>query len=123
MWLKPDKDAPYPVYDSIREIIGMSHWNKERWERPMSPLGFSDIKQAIERSRATIYSVATGIQFLGFSKKERMARGGIAVESLWRAVGGRFNPRDRDAEVVKELFTEVLTAAQTAMLRIAELSG
>src|SRR5207253_8126618 len=65
MWLKPDKDAPYPISDSIREIIGMSHWNKERWERPMSHLGFSDVKEAIERSRATIYSVATGIRFLG----------------------------------------------------------
>ena len=123
MWLKPDKDAPYPIYDSIREISEISGWSSWKKVRPVSHLGFSDVKEAIERSRATIYSVATGIQFLGFSKKERMARGGIAVERLWRAVGWKFDPRDRDAEVVKELFTEVLTAAQTAMLRIAELSG
>src|SRR5437870_1742463 len=115
MWLKPDKDAPYPISDSIREISGMPYW-----ERSMRHFGFSDIKEAIERSRATIYSVAMGIRFLGFSKKERMARGGISVENLGRALGLRVNPmtiamfRERDAEVH--------TAAQTAMLRIAELS-
>lgn len=128
MWLKPDKDAPYPIYDSIKEISGWRYWEKEKW---MSHLGFSDVKEAIERSRATIYSVATGIRFLGFSKKERMARGKISVENLRRSIflGLRVNPRIiasfryRDSKVFTEIFTEVLTAAQTAMLRIAELSG
>ena len=87
----------------------------------MRHFGFSDIKQAIERSRATIYSVATGIRFLGFSKTERTARGEIWVENQYRSLGLRDNPRD--TKVLGEFFTEVLTAAQTAMLRIAELSG
>src|SRR2546428_7783 len=123
MWLKPDKDAPYPIYDSIREISEISGWSSWKKVRPVSHLGFSDVKEAIERSRATIYSVATGIQFLGFSKKERMARGGIAVERLWRAVGWKFDPRDRDAEVVKELFTEGLTAAQPGEVGNAGVLG
>jgi len=117
-FLKPDKDAPYPIYDSIREISEMRFWYKGTF---MSHLGFSDVKQAIERSRATIYSVATGIRFLGFSKKERTAHGEIWVENQYRSLGLRDNPRD--TKVLGKLFTEVLTAAQTAMLRIAELSG
>ena len=118
-FLKPDKDAPYPIYDSIREMSDFGRF----WEKgtSMSHLGFSDVKQAIERSRATIYSVATGIRFLGFSKKERMARGEISLENLYRSLGLRDNPRD--TKVLGEFLTEVLTAAQTAMLRIAELSG
>ena len=130
MWLKPDKDAPYPISDSIRKIEisgrGREYWDKQRW---MRHFGFSDIKEAIERSRATIYSVTTGIRFLGFSKKERLARGKISLENLWRSFGLKVDPmiiamfRNRDTEVFTEVFTEVLTAAQTAMLRIAELSG
>ena len=117
IWLKADKDAPYPVPDITRE-------STLRWvakEKQMQNFGFSDVKEAIERSRATIYSVATGIRFLGFSKKERMARGRISVENLGRAFGWRVDPmiigefQERDAEV--------FTAGQTAMLRIAELSG
>ena len=127
-FLKPDKDAPYPIYDSIREISGLRFWEKGT---SMSYLEFSDVKEAIERSRATIYSLATGIRFLGFSKKERMTRGEISVENVWRSIslGLRVNPRImamfryRPTKVLTEFFTEVLTAAQTAMLRIAELSG
>ncbi|HMG72314.1 MAG TPA: VWA domain-containing protein, partial [Pyrinomonadaceae bacterium] len=88
IWLKADKDAPYPVPDITREFV-------LRWvpkEKAMEKFGFSDVKEAIERSRATIYSVATGIRFLGFSKKERMARGRISVENLGKAFGWRVDP-------------------------------
>ncbi|HMG76326.1 MAG TPA: VWA domain-containing protein, partial [Pyrinomonadaceae bacterium] len=88
IWLKADKDAPYPVPDITRESV-------LRWvakEKQMQNFGFSDVKEAIERSRATIYSVATGIRFLGFSKKERMARGRISVENLGKAFGWRVDP-------------------------------
>ena len=118
IWFKEDKDTPYPISDSIRNKSGMIYVGKEK---SMSHLGFSDVKEAIERSQASIYSVATGIRFLGFSRKERLARGRMSVENMARAFGWRVNSmllgefQERDAEV--------LTAGQTAMLKVAELSG
>lgn len=120
IWLKPDKDSPYPVSNSTREMSGMRYIGKKK---AMNNFGFSEVKEAIEKSRATIYSVIPGIKFLGFSKKERLARAktvhlntfkywGLDERYLLRTVG-RYQGRD----------AELLTAGQTAMFRVAELSG
>jgi hypothetical protein len=86
--------------------------------------GFSDIKEAIERSRATIYSVIPGIQFLGFSRKEQLARAKISITNVHRSFP-IFREEYLPTTIIalQEQVTEILTAGQTAMFRAAELSG
>src|SRR5437868_9134106 len=73
--LKPDKDSPYPVSDSTLERSGL------RWSGhiPQPTFGFTEVKEAIEQSRATIYSIIPGIRFLGLSKEEQLARAKLGI--------------------------------------------
>jgi len=117
IWLQTDKDAPYRVSNSVRENSGMRYTGK------MRNFGFSEVKEAVASSRATIYSIIPGIRFLGFSKEERLARAKTSFKNTYRALGiqEKYLPvlmrkyQGRDAEV--------LAAGQTAMFRVAELSG
>lgn len=120
IWLKPDKDLPYPVSHSTRMNSGGKYTPRNKW---MSNIGFSDVKEAIESSRATIYSVATGIRFFGLPEKERMARAKISFENMEKAHGWKndYPPAERRMYVDRE--AKVRTAGQAAMYRVAELSG
>ena len=116
IWLRPDKESPYPVSYSTRYNSGMK-WLGE--EKAMSKFGFIDVKEAIERSGATIYSVIPGIKFLGFSENEQLARAKIAIMNLNKSLGWKVSA------TIERQYTEVerKTAGQTAMFRVAELSG
>lgn len=116
MWLKPDKEHPYPVSYATRYNSGMK-WIGE--EKAMSKFGFSEVKEAIERSGATIYSVIPGIRFLGLSEKEQLARAKIAVADLNKSFGWKV-PITIERQYYE---TEIKAAGQAAMFRVAELSG
>src|SRR5207248_11321476 len=77
--LKTDDDSPYQISNSAWEKL------PRRYQLNKKNFGFTDIKEAIERSGATIYSVAPGIRFLGFSKEEQKARAKLRSEE--RRVG------------------------------------
>jgi VWFA-related protein len=113
--LKSDDDT-VPLTKEARELL--KRFNKRDF-------GFSDIKKAIEKSRATIYSIIPGIRFTGFSKQERLARAKISLENLFKE-----NFRMRDNIQIENLVTksqaieaEDRLALQTAVFRVAELSG
>ena len=124
LWLKTDNDTPYRISEPFKDALRKAIPKKE-----IRNFGFSDLKEAIERSRATIYSVATGIRFLGVSKEEQKAR---AKADYMNFIGDFFgreylslirrNPGAIPAEFL-EHFTEVLLSFQTAMSSVAELSG
>jgi VWFA-related protein len=120
IWLKTDKDTPYPVSDTTLELSGLK-WIREKEKKKMWRFGFTNIKEAIERSQATIYSVATGIRFLGLPEKERLARGSISVENVGRAFGWKVSSTIK--RMYQERNAEIYTAGQTAMSKVAELSG
>lgn len=119
IWLKPDKDAPYPVSYSTLERSGL-RYTKERY---LPNFGFSEVKEAIEKSRATIYSVIVGGRFLGLSKKEQLARAKITLAESNKSFGGK----DRDLPAIIREYqwaeAERKTAGQTAMFKVAQLSG
>ncbi|HMG73794.1 MAG TPA: VWA domain-containing protein [Pyrinomonadaceae bacterium] len=119
MQLKPDKDTSHQIASSAGEEA-RTRFNREKAAKNFE---FSDIKEAIERSRATIYSVAPGIRFLGLSNEEQKARAEFALTNLYRAVGGRGEAPARLLELCQSPIAELLLAGQTAMFRIAELSG
>lgn len=120
--LKPDNDTPYQISKST-----LNH-SRIRYESERK-FGFSDIKEAIERSRATIYSIITEIRFLGFSKEEQLARAKISLENFNRSLDGSDGDLKRKAyleALVKEFqpsHAEWMLAAQIAMFKVAELSG
>ena len=68
--LKQDNDTPYHLSRTTRAKYGDE-----------TSFGFSDIREAIERSRATIYSINPGIKFLGFSKQEQSERARISLRN------------------------------------------
>ncbi|PYS22949.1 MAG: hypothetical protein DMF72_11605 [Acidobacteria bacterium] len=70
IWLKPDKDAPYPVSYSTLQRSGLKYTR----ESSLPKFGFSEVKEAIESSRATIYSVINGINSSRGSKKATCQR-------------------------------------------------
>lgn len=117
IWLKTDEDAPYPVSKSTRDKSGM------KWGGEMLNFGFSDVKEAIEKSRATIYSIVPGIRFLGFSKEEQKTRAKISFENTYRALGGNEKYLPEAMRELQGVEAERRTAGQTAMFKVAELSG
>ncbi|MGI8470454.1 MAG: VWA domain-containing protein [Pyrinomonadaceae bacterium] len=115
--LKPDNDTPYQISKATKEK------SRIRYESERD-FGFSDIKEAVERSRATIYSIIPGIRFLGFSKEERLARAKISLENFNRAIGVTdYFERARLVREFQAAQAERELAAQTAMFKVAELSG
>src|SRR5205085_7611428 len=77
-----------------------------------------------ERSRATIYSVIPGIRFLGLSAKEQLARARLSILET-----NRFFKWDKESDMTaivgyyQYARAEANTAGQTAMFKVAELSG
>jgi VWFA-related protein len=120
IWLKQDKEAPYPVSYSTLERSGI------RWtgQKSIRKFGFSEVKEAIESSRATIYSIIPGIKFLGFSKEEQLARAKLSLTERNRFF--RWN-KESDMPMIINYYqyaeAERMTAGQTAMFKVAELSG
>lgn len=119
IWLKPDKDAPYPVSYSTLDRSGLRYTR----ERSFSQYGFSDVKEAIERSRATIYSVIPGIRFVGLSPKEQLAQAKITLAESNKAFGGKEGDLPAIIREYQYAEAERRTAGQTAMFKVAELSG
>lgn len=116
MWLKPDEEHPYPVSYATRYNSGMK-WLGE--EKAMSKFGFSEVKEAIERSGATIYSIAPGARFLGLSKKEQLERAKITLTE-----NAKFHGWEVSTTIERKYAeAERKTAGQAAMFRVAELSG
>ncbi len=120
IWLKPDKELPYPVSHITRMNSGMKYTGPEQ---AMLKFGFSDVREAIESARATIYSVATGMRFFGLSEKERVERAKISWENTQKAHGWKsdYTPEQKRMYVDRE--DKNRTAGQAAMYRVAELSG
>ena len=120
IWLKPDKETPYQISYSTLERSGL-RWTREN---PFSEFGFREIKEAIESSRATIYSVVNGIRFLGLSKKEQLARAKLSLIDLNKFY--KWN-KESDMPTIVGYYqyaeAETRTAGQTAMFKVAELSG
>ncbi len=119
IWLKPDKESPYQVSYSSYERSGLRYVKD-----PFSEFGFREIKEAIESSRATIYSVVNGIRFLGISKKEQLARAKLTLTELNNLY--RWNKEKEMPDIINYYqYREVdnRTAGQTFMLKVAELSG
>ncbi len=119
IWLKPDKDSPYPVSRQTRSTLTTG----DDGSKSMRKSGFADVKTAIENSRATIYSVIPGIRFLGLAEKERMARGKTSWENLSKAMGWKDNLTPPLKRWFVEREVNMRTAGQAAMYRVAELSG
>ncbi len=85
--LTPDNDTSHQIASSAGEEA-RTRFNREKTAKNFE---FSDIKEAIERSRATIYSVAPGIRFLGLSTEGQKAGAELSLTNLyrkfWRAGG------------------------------------
>jgi VWFA-related protein len=119
IWLKPDKDAPYPVSYSTLERSGLRYARQSY----LPKFGFSEVKEAIERSRATIYSIIPGIRFLGLSKDEQIARAKITLAESNRFFGGKESGLPTIIREYQWAEAERKTAGQTAMFKVAQLSG
>ncbi len=120
IWLKQDKDTPYQVSYSTLDRSGLRYIR----EKDLPKYGFSEVKEAIERSRATIYSVATGVRFYGLSKKEQLERvKSVMIE--WDKYYGIHKEKEMPMVIdyYQYAWADAHTAGQTAMVRVAELSG
>ena len=114
IWLK---DSPYPVSYSTLEKSGLRY----RRGKAFANYGFTDVKEAIERSRATIYSIVLGVRFVGLSKQEQVERARITLTDLSRFWGWKNLKAVIEEYQWREVETK--TAGQTAMFKIADLSG
>jgi VWFA-related protein len=120
IWLKPDKDTPYQVSFSTLERSGLRYAK----ESSLPKFGFSEVKEAIERSRATVYSIIPGIRFLGFSKDEQLRRAKSSILETHKFFkGNKESDLPEIVEYDKYARAESMTAGQTAMYKVAEISG
>jgi len=127
IWLKDDKDAPVPVSDSLRMMSGMQYVGRAR---SMSEFGFGDVKAAIGRSQATIYSIVPGLRFLGLSENEQKARAKISWQNereilapIEKALGEKYKPTPEVTRHYEEREAQFRIIGQAAMFKVAELSG
>jgi hypothetical protein len=120
IWLKPDEDLPYPVSYSTRMNSGMKYTGVSE---SMSKFGFTEVRETIESSRATVYSVITGLRFFGLPEKERMARAKLSWENMNKAHGWKTVYPPEQKRMYEDREEKVRTAGQAAMYKVAELSG
>jgi len=119
IWLKPDKDTPYHVSYSTLERSGLRYARESSYPN----IGFSEVKEAIEGSRATIYSIIPGIRFLGLSKDEQLARAKLSILEANKFFKGDKESDTTTVRNYQHARAESITAGQTAMYKVAELSG
>lgn len=119
IWLKQDKEHPYRVSYSTLYKSGM----KWTGEKSIRAFGFADVREAIERSKATIYSVIPGTRFLGLSKDEQLARAKTTLSELNKSFGGKEKELPAIIRELQSAEVERKMAGQTAMFKVAELSG
>ena len=89
-------------------------------------IAFSDITEAIEKSRATIYSVIPGIRVLGLPKKEQYSRARLSFENeyqAWHLLEGNNRILKYFPSYLQNREAQRLVLVQTAMFKVAELSG
>lgn len=93
---------------------------------------FDDVKAAVEKSGATVYSIIPGIPILGFSDEEKMRRSKIMQRNELLAgliLQKEIYDKDNAARIKSIVDTdsapmlEVFTARQTSMVDISTLSG
>lgn len=120
IWLKPDKDLPYPVSHLTRMNSGMKYVGESK---SMSKIGFTDVKETIETSRATIYSIITGMRLFGFPEKERLERIRLIRDEMNKVHGWLTTGSSEERRIFEGRDEKVLTAGQAAMFRVAELAG
>lgn len=120
MWMKRDKEHPYPVSYSTLMNNGMRYTG----QKAISKYGFADVREAIERSRATIYPVVVGLRVMGLSRKEQKENTATSMRIFGRFYDLR---NETDMQLVIRMLghskLEASISGQTTMFRIAELSG
>lgn len=87
--------------------------------------GFSDIKESIFRSRATIYSVYPGLRFIGLPREEQLRRSRIITQGWMQWAHGETDT-NKIAKAAKKHEAEQVDnyiAAQSAIINVAKLSG
>jgi VWFA-related protein len=119
MWLKQDAETPYSVSYSTLERSGLEYTHN------FPKFGFRDLRESIQRSGATIYSIISGLRFVGLSKDEQLNQAKKSIADRidyynWKKEKGML------PEVIKYYqYPEVERnlAGQMAMFKVAELSG
>ncbi len=119
IWLQDDSESPYKISKSTRDNSGMKYVGS----KAMRNFGYKEVKRAVERSRATIYSIVPGIRFWDVSKKEGMKRAEKSYEITLRSLGFPEYYISRSGPNFLKREFELRTAGQTAMHKTAELSG
>lgn len=87
--------------------------------------GGADVKIAIERSRATIYSVVPGIRFAGIPPDQLRARGSQSIEEQFRARGFKVERPvyQRNIKENGEAQAEQSLIRQNFLVEISQISG
>jgi hypothetical protein len=114
--LNVDKNA-FPQLKRAKELHNKFYGLKN--------FGFSDVKESVEKSRATIYSIIPGIRFIGFSREEQLARAKISIEDMMKKIR-MIQDKNSIADAVNNnllLETETRILEQSALFEIAKLSG
>ena len=117
VWLKEDGYFPIKFSKDARSSL--------RWGTGMRNWGLRDVAGAISRSGAVVYSIVSGIKYLGFSKKEQLARGRIQFDAYAQIheIGRAPSERKRLTDIFAERYVEIDTAGQAAMVKLSEISG
>ena len=96
-------------------------WSRFYRERKFS---FADITDAVERSRATIYSVIPGVRFFGLPSEELLARGAQVSSSMWGKPPRPDTAKmDEQARKVAAAVAQDQYKRQASMFEVARISG
>ena len=128
--------------DELSQLKPMWEVNRAACKRKIRGMcernyAFSDVVDAAERSRATIYTVVPGPQFVGLSKEQQITRAHLYLNGYWDEIGNKYRNWDVIAQNANqlerkkqdyirewtdvEIFSHVET--QKALIKITGMSG
>lgn len=96
-------------------------------ERRIRPFGLNDINTAAEKSRATIYSIVSGVRLLGLPADEQLTKAKShhkqAIDSGYQLTGQVPPPLRQVSQSFLAMYAERMVAMQSAVAGVAAASG
>lgn len=117
-----------PMWESMKQYCQrLSKGERGFWGFCERDYSFSDVMEAVEKSRATIYTIVPGPQIVGLSKEQQISRSHLYLNGYMNEIAKDIERSEKQKEELRRKWTETEiqenTATQTALIKVTGLSG
>jgi VWFA-related protein len=117
-----------PMWESMKQYCQrLLKGERALWGFCERDYSFSDVMEAVEKSRATIYTIVPGPQIVGLSKEQQIRRSHLYLNGYMNEIAKGIERSEKQKEELRRKLTETEiqehTATQTALIKVTGLSG